>query len=363
MAWSKYKNVQYGTVFPGSNLTDFPLLVKIAADSDIASECGSGGGIKFTSADGMTDLAFGLYPSSDITTGDIIARVKASPITSGTTGNPIVRLYYSASESTTEDKAGVMDGNYVLFMPLEEDPSGSAPQMFDWVSETNVGTSAGTMTSGDLVTGQVGNGLELDGSDDYIATPSITIGTAATVECGFCRKSSSTSRQYFLAKDQAGSRVFGFALYESGVPGGENDLVFTYWDGASRSVGAEGLTAVDQWRALAGTAGSGTVRLYVDGTERDTNTIGTLTNVSSPVNIGRRAYSSFEGYTNCIIDEVRLSSTERSADWLAYAYENDFNNSDTVTLGSEQGGGGGGAANVNLLRGKVRGGLLLGGKL
>lgn len=144
MTWTKYKEIKYAADgIPAENLTDFPKLVSITADADIASELSGGGGIKFTSADGLTDLSFGLYPSTDLAAGTVLARVKVTLLTAASVGDVICRLYYSSSESTTEDKAGTVSADYVLFMPLEEDPSGSAPQMLDWVSEANLGTSGG----------------------------------------------------------------------------------------------------------------------------------------------------------------------------------------------------------------------------
>lgn len=346
MAWSKYKEVQYGTVFPGSNLTDFPLLVKIAADSDIASECGSGGGIKFTSADGMTDLAFGLYPSSDITTGDIIARVKASPITSGTTGNPIVRLYYSASESTSENKAGVMDGNYVLFMPLEEDPSGTPAQMFDWVSETNVGTSAGTMTSGDLVAGTVGNQLDFDGSDDAITatlpTNAIQSNNAFTLEGIYDIDGTDLEGMFQLS----GNNIRGYADKRSGFA--PDNYTFTIRAGLAPSQTVNLNGDIDESPHAIGYRFDGSVGsdIFKDGTLAAT-TSGSFTLPSTEsaktLTLSPNVFARMQGG----IDEVRLSEVARSDDWLAYAYENDFNNSDTVTLGSEQGGGGGDEFNAS----------------
>jgi hypothetical protein len=39
---------------------------------------------------------------------------------------------------------------------MAEDPSGTAPQVIDSTSNSNDGTSAGSMTSGDLVDGEIG---------------------------------------------------------------------------------------------------------------------------------------------------------------------------------------------------------------
>ena len=151
MAFGQYKEIRYATDgIPPANLTDFSLPLWITTDADIAAELGSGGGIKVTSADGLTDLPFGLYPSTNLAAGTVHGRFLGSPLTAASIGDVIARLYYDAGESTVEDKAGVVANDYVVFMPLEEDPSGSAPQIYDWVSESNLGTTNGGMSSGQL---------------------------------------------------------------------------------------------------------------------------------------------------------------------------------------------------------------------
>jgi len=65
------------------------------------------------------------------------------------------------------------DSSWEGYWPLEEDPSGSAPQMLDRTLNSVDLDSAGTMTFGDLVSSQVANGLHFDDIDDYLITDSV----------------------------------------------------------------------------------------------------------------------------------------------------------------------------------------------
>jgi hypothetical protein len=64
---------------------------------------------------------------------------------------------------------------------LQQDPSGTAPQMLDSTSINNDGTSNGSMTSGDQVAGKAGGSLDLDGSGDFIEATDYDILNAITI--------------------------------------------------------------------------------------------------------------------------------------------------------------------------------------
>ena len=78
--------------------------------------------------------------------------------------NKVIYMYYGKSDAIDEsDAAGVWDANFVMVQHMQEDPSGSAPQMIDSTVNNNDGTSAGTMTAGDQVAGQIDGSLDFDG--------------------------------------------------------------------------------------------------------------------------------------------------------------------------------------------------------
>jgi hypothetical protein len=178
------KKITVDNTYIDNNLTDFPLLVKIAADSDIGANIDSNGyNIRFTSNDGETLLKYerqSFSVSGGNATGIFWVKV---PTLSGSADTDIYLYYKAASPSDGQDATNVWDSNFVAVYHLEQDPSGSVPQILDSTVNNNDGTSAGSMTSGDLVAAKVGYGLDFDGTDDYIDLGSgIAPTTAITVE-------------------------------------------------------------------------------------------------------------------------------------------------------------------------------------
>lgn len=337
MAWTKYKEIRYALPgIPGANLSGFPKLIEIAADADIAAELSFGGGIKFTSPNGLTDLPFGLYPGVDPSFGDVLARVKLDPLTAASVGDVLCRLYYSAVESTTEDKAGTVSNGYSLFLPLEEDPGGSAPQMFDWVTETYVGTSGGGMSGNPP--GQVGNGLSFDGSNDTVALPtSLGIGTADFTAEIIAQSVGGVGPLTILlgADPSAVAFTAGWALF---VSAGVLNL-YTVSSPGPAATTATGVTPVDDggMHHLAGVRQGTSLATYVDGA-LDGSVTGTARNCTAGAEA--IAFAGPWARWHGLMDECRISSVARSADWLSYVYADESDNPTTFTLSAEQGGGG-----------------------
>ncbi|MEE8264025.1 MAG: DUF2341 domain-containing protein, partial [Gammaproteobacteria bacterium] len=129
-----------------ATLTDFPVLVNLGSDADLAADAQPDfDDILFTSDDGTTKLNHEIE-KYNATTGELVAWVKVPTLSS--TADTVLYMYYgNGTIGNQENPSGVWDANFQAVWHLEEDPSASAPQMKDSTLKANHGTSNGAMTS------------------------------------------------------------------------------------------------------------------------------------------------------------------------------------------------------------------------
>lgn len=328
-----YKEIEYGTVFPASNLSNFDKLIRITADADIAAALSGGGGIELYLADGVTAVPFGLYPETDLASGTILMRVLTDLLTAASTGDPFLRLRYGASLTTVEDKSGVVTpSGYVLYMTLEENPGGSSPQMLDWVSNSNIGTTHG-MSSGDSVAAEVGDGLSCSTSK-YVSTTYAGTPTDFTAEINFKTLATPLFTNRLIDKTYNN----GFWLGAGTLPGDFGGGVLE--SGAPYGIYVSGLTLGD-WHQLVSRRSGTTHTIYADGGAATTsNTVSGSAISGDPLALADASGGSGGFGFSCVLDEIRVCHMARTNDWLAYAYADMFTNSDTFSLGPQHTEGG-----------------------
>jgi hypothetical protein len=315
----------YRSKKPGETLTDMPHLVRYR-DSAI-----TGGGVTVTTSDGQTEVPIGTYAGThDLANGVVCLRAKLTITDADTI---IGYLYWDASQTTTENRAGVVSNSYKLFAPLQEDPSDPAPQVRDWVTDTLLGTSGGSMTSGSLVDAIVGNGLDFDGTDDFIdfgtgvGTFSGLSDGAMTVRFHTYLRTDSTS-DVFLQK---GSLASGGGWSISVGSGSSNSVRFTSDESSSDRVATFNSTVTNNvWLDYAITTdatilGTG-VKLYQDGVSQvaTSTTDGGTARSETSAGLSNLILGSGSAPIDGILSHLELSSGERSANWLAYVNKNDF---------------------------------------
>ncbi|MCH7533404.1 MAG: DUF2341 domain-containing protein, partial [Gemmatimonadetes bacterium] len=326
--------------------TNFPVLISVTlADLKTVANGGNvrnanGYDIIFTSdGAGNTQLAHEIetYTAS---TGEIIMWVRVPSLASNT---KIYLFYDNASISTFQGNVtsngvtGVWDSNYKGIWHLNEDPSGSAPQMQDATSNNNDGTSNGTMTSGDRVDAKIGKGIDFDGSNDWIQaedSPSLNLtGTAFTLTAWV----KSTADQ----NDDAGIIIKGTGAYEIhlGVQAEDNGNTRVKTDDGAGATYLTGPTVLSQnvWYYMAGIYNGSTLRLYLNGTQDATanRTGNILTTSSKALVLARRAIGDNRFFTG-VIDEAHMSDTPRSVSWLHTEYHNQDSPAGFYTVGAEQ---------------------------
>jgi hypothetical protein len=320
-----------------SDLAYFPVLISLTDDTLKNTGCGfvtssDGDDIIFTNESKTLQLDHEIE-KYDGSTGALVAWVKIPTLSVST--DTVIYAYYGNSNVTTpqENPTGVWDSNYKSVWHLKEDPSTTAPQMRDSTSNGNHGTSRGTMTSGDQVSGKIGGSLDFDGGNDYVYTTN-----------SFNNPQNFTLSAWFKTGSASGKRVAGFESTQTGTGsshwdrhlyvGTDGKVYFGAYSEADDSTDVAVSTNTlndNNWHYVVGIRDDAAdrVRLYVDGNLNDSTYNRAAENFSGWWRIGSYMTSGWpsgqDGYFPGVIDEVRVSNTVRSADWIKTEYNNQSN--------------------------------------
>jgi hypothetical protein len=337
--YSKRKLITVDHTYIDSDLTDFPLLVKFTDDADIGANIDSNGyNIRFTTTDGTTLLKYerqSFDNTGNTATGIFWVKI---PTLAGSTNTDIYVYYKSSSPSDGQDITNTWNSGFAAVYHMEEDPSGSAPQILDSTSNNNDLSSTGAIASGDTTSGKVGYGLDFNGSNDYLVKTSPTGIPGAT----------ETSTLSLIAKLDSITNNNNSALIDLEAGGGGKNLTFqiasvagtTYvaTDGVvwSQSISGAEIPSTSVYHHLTLTHdGSGGFKYYLDGaltkSFSQTVAVGTISNLYI---MARQ--SIVTGYTDGIADEARIENVERSADWIKFVYHNIFETDNELIFSSEE---------------------------
>lgn len=271
--------------------------------------------------------------------------------TAGTESQPAVTDTYGRN-------AVYSSGSHAAVYALHEDPSGSAPQVIDRTGSGFDGTSAGSMTSGDVVSGIVGDALDFDGTDDRIGLGSPAMGlSTGDLTMRVSVKTSTSQRGAPLVQRQPDGNIAVCGWYiANGTTLASNGTkpVFMYrasntydyrtpcsshnTDGAWHTYTA----VVDQT--------ANTVTLYVDGSDDTGTPTGSfppsISIESQPMSIGRAGDFASAWFFNGQIDNVSIYTRAMSGSDDATLYNCESNNAAFWSIGSVQSAGGGTTINA-----------------
>ena len=253
-----------------------------------------------------------------------------------TTGTSVWLYYSSTTVGDAEDPEGVWDSYTMMVQHLQEAPANDIPGHLDSTSNNNDGTPKnfnGTATSTTDAIGKIDGADVFDGIDDYVDCgndSSLNFGTGnfsvgfwiktLDYDCEVISKSDPTETEWFFQIQEPSGRI-NFQIVDMAAPA---------------EVVTHGVAVVNNnaWHHIVGIRAGSTFRSYVDGDfddEADEPLIGNL-DTNDNLTIG---FSKIQGgYFNGTIDEVRISSTVRSADWINQSYQLVTNQSTFVKWGS-----------------------------
>lgn len=336
-AWGYRKKITIDhTKVANTNQAYFPVLIS-RTDTDWKDTSNSGhvgqsdgGDFVFTSANGTTKLDHEIekYTASS---GELIAWVKV-PTLSTSIDTVLYAYYGNASVANQWNTTGTWDdGGSNYFQGVWHSQNASTTTVADSTANGATGTK---LAVGEPVeaTGKIDKAQSYDGSNDYVdaGTNTITGTNSFTLSAWI----NTTTVSKYSGAIAIGSSAGGQSAYIG--------TVYTAQVGTSSSIGGgfygqnygSGITTLNQWVHVAMTfSGGNAAAIYVDGVQKVTNTYtpnlqGTYRRVGR---IGSDTSYNFSG----LIDEARIASTARSADWVATEYNNQSSPSTFYAVASE----------------------------
>ncbi len=337
--YSYYRSITIDHTLCGTaNSTDFPVL--ITGTYTYLKTTGNGGNV--TNASGY-DIAF--FSDSGLTsqlkhetvswngsTGAVEYWVKVPTLSY--TSDTVIYIAYGDSGVTTDqsDKVNTWNSNFGGVWHMNQDPSGSAPQLLDSTTNANDMTTE-SMVSGDLVTGEIGNAINYDGTNNASYKTSPSFNSWTTLSLSFWIKGTSGnngggggSDSYRIIDKGLGELVIGWDRYTL-------DQMFIYANG---DVGATTMYVADgTWHLVHVTTDKTNFNLYVDGVNKLSGTGSTGTTTNDFI-VGR--YSAGGYYGKQVLDEMRVMKNYiYTSSWMTSEYNNQSSPSTFYSIGTATG--------------------------
>ncbi len=328
--------IDHTQICGNTDLTDFPVLV-LSKENDLKHTSNAGGmsniggyDIAFTLNDGTSRLDHDLE-SYDPETGELVVWVRL-PTLSHTADTEIYMYYGNPSITVDQSVSTTWDANYAAIWHLNNN-------LQDATTHEQHGTDMGGITN---ITGRIGGGRSFDGEDDYAIIPhedgsSLDItGNQITLEAWVKARVNSADSPFLVKAPSVNNE-----RYMLGIQGQTNFINTRVTTDTGHFRDDSGPINVEDWTHIVfvydgNLAGNPRKLLYANGTLIDAyNASGDILSTTEPLHIGKRATTD-ERFFWGILDELRVSNTARSADWICTEYNNQNSPLSFFTIGDEQ---------------------------
>lgn len=348
-AWEAYKAITVQDANVDGNLTDFPCLVVLDADSDVGGRSQSAGqDLRFTLSDGTTQLKHEIENFA-IATGDASGNIWVKVPSVAASGGASIRMYYgNDGVADGQDAANVWDSDYEGVYHLSEGDSTDADYYKDSTSNNRHGTL--TDADGDSVqaNGKIHKCMDLDGDADYIKSSAFNLGDAPdmTMECWAKPANADYSGKYLLGYGDTAYPNHHYSLIMGYLWGQKQGLMGSVYDGSLYRKNSDSDDCDGSWHHYAMVVDwNSSMTLYKDGASLTCTTTdsvwGTASNYNDAANRLRiGAHNNASSLFNAPVDEVRISSALRSTDWLKFEHANVNEADNELSWGAEVAQGG-----------------------
>jgi len=312
-AWSARHKLSFSNQDQSEDLLDFPVLIVLnSGNIDFGKVGPNGVDLRFVDGDGKA-LAHEIELWDE--SGDSYVWVNV-PRIDGSSNSDFIWMYYdNGSAGPAQDADGVWNTSYQGVWHMHQDPSGTVTDSSG--NGLDLAFSIG-MDSGDLVDGTVGKGAEFDSDPNYLHTNGNTVSlTSFTLEA-WVRPEALDDWRTIMHIDDGGDSNYRLFLIKDDLPKFDEDD-----DGSQYTIGPDQSGTEGNWRHLAVTyndvVGSNRLRGYLNGDPTGFTANPNLNSTTGRVILGSYWYDvdgNFYDFWDGTIDEVRISDTPRSADWV-----------------------------------------------
>jgi len=298
--------------------------------------------LRVTQADGETIVPFGMRQFSQ-TPGSRELNLGLGVSSLSSAVGTKFYLYRGCTGGQAEDRAGVVPtaSGFQGMWPLEAQNSGAATGASIYADWTSNGFTGDDYVSDTGKIGQVGQGQQFDGANDYI-----DVGAQGALQPAQYFYSFWWYPQAFGAYEAI--MVNGWIFNNTGIRvlrTNTNSINLYQGIGGSHVLKTgTGVYAASAWHHIVGQYDGSRLHLFVDGVE---DGLGFLCNApawtaANPLWLGKSTIRQFTGR----LDEFYFGNVVRSADWIKTVYENQKNNDTFWTVGAEEAVGGGGLPQI-----------------
>ena len=320
--WAYRKKITIDNTKVTATLADFPVLISFT-DTDIKAAARSDGfDILFTNSDSVTKLDHEIEKWDDLT-GELVAWVRI-PSLPDTVPKDMYVYYGNSGAADQQNVTGVWDANFKAVLHLNETVADEQTTGTHLDSTSN--NNDGGQNNNDDAPGPIGTGQDFDGTADRVIIPDAAsldaTGPYLTVSAWIQPDFLNTSVDRVIADKWLSNT--GWKLW---FKDNKNDFRFKARIGSQNK---NATTSGATWTAgtkhyVVGVYDGGRIRIYLDGVQ-DASSVATGNLVASTedLTIGIDAGSTNDPFLGDI-DEVRISDTRRTAEWILTEYNNQSN--------------------------------------
>lgn len=318
-SWNYRVKITVDAAKVDADLSDFPVYVKLADlpagfHNNVKSD---GSDIRVTKSDGTTEVPREVvYYDATNDVGEL--HFKAAGTLSGTE-NTAYYIYYgnsSASDYGVTDTYGrnnVWDANY---KGVYHFGNGSSLAVTDSTGNNNATNNSATATAG-----QVGGGVNFNGSSHYMTTAMTigALGSSFTLSMWASSTNTATTTTPIAFNSDANDTGWALILVNASNWRWQKD------EGAFPFIQSTVSRVNDDWiHYTVTTTGSsaGNTKLFTDGVQQDDAVAVPTPTSTYTTKIGRQLPGSPSRYFSGKLDEVRFSNTARASTWISTEFNN-----------------------------------------